>query len=338
MVELLVVIGIIAVLISILLPTIASARRQSKVIQCLSQERELVRACLMFSQDHRSRLPLAGKLYVRSTSLTDVNALPNGLGDSDRSIYTYAPEGAGAGNPWFLIPWNAAISSYFTHTFTYKDVNGVQRRSSVIPTEDWDYVEDAINSPSGPWRNFMCVEADTIDAGATATGGFNPTPAVQVTVLDVYLGPTASSPAYIWSSDTDYAINEGLLGWDDAHTTYRRLKGRFGGFHDPSSLILLTDGQRRQSASGVGVPPDTNYFGFNDPWNVWTPNASATNQLTQAIPLSGALATPATVDSPLNFATKRHRNKINIAFVDGHAETRVINAKDLSNVYLLPRP
>ena len=35
------------------------------------------------------------------------------------------------------------------------------------------------------------------------------------------------------------------------------------------------------------------------------------------------------------FDSKRHQNKINIAFCDGHVETRVINAGDLQSVFLV---
>jgi prepilin-type processing-associated H-X9-DG protein len=305
----------------------------------MSAERELARACLMFANEHGGRLPLAGKLYIKTANTIDPNRIPTALGDSTRSMYVFASAPDVATTPWYLVPWNSAIANYFAKSFSYKDsTTGKAYRSSVIPTDNWNYVEDAINSPSGPWKYFLCIEAQTQALGGTQDGAFNPTPATQATVVDVYDGPTASTPEYIWSSNTDYTFNEGLLGWDDIHTQYRRLKGKYGGFREPSSLILMTDGQRRTMPNGKEIAPDPTYLGFNDAWQVWTPNASATTQTSAAVPLSGALATTATVDSPYNFDYMRHKNKINIAFVDGHVETRIINANDLSNVYLLPRP
>src|SRR5206468_8876098 len=59
LVELLVVIGIIAVLISILLPTLAKVRRQAYTLQCSSNMKQLSMAMLMYIQDNKGRFPAA---------------------------------------------------------------------------------------------------------------------------------------------------------------------------------------------------------------------------------------------------------------------------------------
>ncbi len=57
LVELLVVIGIIAVLISILVPTLAGSREQARRVQCMSNLRQLDTAFLMYAANNRGYLP-----------------------------------------------------------------------------------------------------------------------------------------------------------------------------------------------------------------------------------------------------------------------------------------
>src|SRR5215203_4022128 len=60
LVELLVVIGIIALLISILMPALTKARNQAMAIKCGNQVRQIYLASQMFAQDHQGQLPRAG--------------------------------------------------------------------------------------------------------------------------------------------------------------------------------------------------------------------------------------------------------------------------------------
>ena len=65
LVELLVVIGIIAVLISILLPALGKAREQARTVACASNLRQLMFGFIMFANEHHQTMP--GGWYDRGS-------------------------------------------------------------------------------------------------------------------------------------------------------------------------------------------------------------------------------------------------------------------------------
>src|SRR4051794_7497104 len=65
LVELLVVIGIIALLVSILLPTLSRARESAYRVQCASNERQLVNGMIMYSSENK------GGWYVATGGISD---------------------------------------------------------------------------------------------------------------------------------------------------------------------------------------------------------------------------------------------------------------------------
>src|ERR1700722_4527521 len=59
LVELLVVIGIIALLVAILLPALSTARKQAQQVKCLSNMRQLMIAVQMYVGENNTYLPFA---------------------------------------------------------------------------------------------------------------------------------------------------------------------------------------------------------------------------------------------------------------------------------------
>lgn len=77
LVELLVVIGIIAVLIAILLPVLGSARRQANTTQCLANMRSIGQVMFVYAAENKGSLPYS---YYRDGS---VAAVPLDVGEAD---------------------------------------------------------------------------------------------------------------------------------------------------------------------------------------------------------------------------------------------------------------
>src|SRR5690348_17671107 len=73
LVELLVVIGIIALLVSILLPALNKAREDAKRVRCLSNQRQLVMAWQMYASDNKGKI-------VGSNTPTYTTQGPDGRG------------------------------------------------------------------------------------------------------------------------------------------------------------------------------------------------------------------------------------------------------------------
>ena len=68
LVELLVVIGIIAVLISILLPALNKVREQGKDVTCKSNMRQIFLACRMAASENKDQVPRGAKLWETPTA------------------------------------------------------------------------------------------------------------------------------------------------------------------------------------------------------------------------------------------------------------------------------
>jgi prepilin-type N-terminal cleavage/methylation domain-containing protein len=64
LIELLVVIAIIAILAAILFPVFAKAREKARQTKCLSNQRQIALACMMYAQDNDETLPTSGNVWT----------------------------------------------------------------------------------------------------------------------------------------------------------------------------------------------------------------------------------------------------------------------------------
>jgi prepilin-type N-terminal cleavage/methylation domain-containing protein/prepilin-type processing-associated H-X9-DG protein len=233
LVELLVVIGIIALLISILLPALNRARGQAKQVQCLSNLRQIGMAALMHANDHRQHLPLGGKLWPSVSGGLPQDATPFDVSDPGQKTYSY----------WFdtrtrLCPIPIALAPYLGQT----NINVSSAANAVFSYNQGSAI-----------HVFTCpANIDEMD-GNYQLGHFIETPK--------YMPPASSNLA------SSYAFNEAIFGWADKNapgasmTDHSRCRGNLTRVRHPGDVVMMADATPRS-----GTP----WMVFNDRYNTDT--------------------------------------------------------------------
>jgi prepilin-type N-terminal cleavage/methylation domain-containing protein/prepilin-type processing-associated H-X9-DG protein len=190
LIELLVVIAIIAILAAILFPVFAQAREKARAISCLSNEKQLALAVLMYNQDYDENYPMG-------------NALWDGNG---------AWIGNGGGN------WGAAVTPYIKANGLYacKDdaVGG-----TVDTTQPWWGIQEsyAANGLQWVWQPGGTSEClGLMCSGPSANGGS----AYSVSEASVNLPASVIMFTEVNSSDLKAAGENANFsaGWDNVIT------------------------------------------------------------------------------------------------------------------------
>jgi prepilin-type N-terminal cleavage/methylation domain-containing protein/prepilin-type processing-associated H-X9-DG protein len=253
LVELLVVIGIIALLISVLMPALGKARDQANSIKCMSNMRQIGQAYLMHASEHRNHVPTAGLIHG------PYNATPQGLGDAAKIKFMYYSDG-GAERP---LPMPAALGVYLGQKITASNAAELQAQMD-----------------SGAIRNVFTCPTQQEDS-----------------MLDgVMLADQTGWQCPFFKSS--YIFNEEPLGFNDQGApNYVRGRGNLNRMKGTSDTMMLMDGKVR--------------LGY--PWLVIFALKNNT-VLEDAFVGNGA-------GDRSNFDLERHRGKVNMVFMDGHAET-----------------
>jgi prepilin-type processing-associated H-X9-DG protein/prepilin-type N-terminal cleavage/methylation domain-containing protein len=181
------------------------------------------------------------------------------------------------------------------------DTLGLKGGLEYFTFEDQVAAEDL---PDGYLRLFYCPAH--IDEPKDATHAF---------VL--YLNP------WMWHNlRQSYVVNEAFLGWNDA---LGRRRGNLRTVDRQGEVFLAADGLPASRPGTASQYPHATVI-----------NKAKPGTATGPITLADALAGNARAGDPENFDHVRHRGRMNIAFLDGHAESVPIDSRALSRVLILP--
>jgi prepilin-type processing-associated H-X9-DG protein/prepilin-type N-terminal cleavage/methylation domain-containing protein len=328
LVELLVVIGIIAVLIAMLLPALARARQIAQRTACAAKLQQIMVAANVHRADHKDYYPLAGIL---------TGGQPEELDDPDTQKYDYRNTSPGSG--YIDIPTGvnralAPITVALGSEMGFKRMLNDNYAQAVVDTND----------PAGLARCFLCPSQCSTTQEWYALESSEP-----LDYMLVFSGST-TTPAYTYqhlADPTSYTFNEVVIGFNDS---YGRLRGHASQVRQPAATMFACDGvgdagvsPNRSAEAGTSISHGTLTL-YNN-----FPDAGATLPNSPAITLAD-IYNSKTVGQTLVggtascFDLKRHQGKINIAFCDGHVETKTLpglapapsaSGGDLINVFLL---
>jgi prepilin-type processing-associated H-X9-DG protein/prepilin-type N-terminal cleavage/methylation domain-containing protein len=315
LVELLVVIGIIAILIGMLLPALNKARQQSQLVQCQSNLRQLVTGAILFAQEHRNHLQTCTDTHI---------ALP--FDGQPTFMFSYRDVPPPGTPPFVAWDWASALTPYLgrgvsvgsDQNFVHGDTDRLQSKVFQCPSDFWltdpnpgyGIINNVSNSSvGGPNPQFgyvpvsYGVNADiTMILNSNGVGAFNQSGYVpNVLHGPIIRGYPNNGLPLCCRLDRVYRSSEVLLFADCGTRPYdTSLNASTSGgtpllFND--CLYYTTDGTKAPA------------FGTNLTGTLW--DIADTAGLRERIPVS-----------PYAFGkSDRHINSvINIAFCDGHVE------------------
>jgi len=274
LVELLVVIGIIALLISILLPALGKAREQAKMIQCSSNMRQVMTGFVLYASTNNGWMPAQRVPGSYEWSRTILAALigeaqmpkPAQTINTTKCTYFSCPNDdyprSAAFSAW-------PIRSYATTggKFTLSSTTSPAYKGYNYPYP-WD---TAIANPAWPPQKLSKIPTRLFILGEK----WDQLPS---------LGALATPNQTVVGQSTNYTLEGHVAGWDNTNKVYvpcHKQQGKQGGnygyadghveFHLPDDFFIPSDSQFFTTAKAVWGPSVdyTMADGRGDPRDPW---------------------------------------------------------------------
>ncbi len=321
LVELLVVIGIIAVLLGILLPTLNRAREQANATKCLSNVRQLALATMMFAQDHHGYMPtVSDNTWVQAA-------------DPYKTKFVYRNDASGA----VVFDWASSLVPYlgtkFSDANNFANAPYQQSKAFVCPS---DPAQDG--TPSAGYA----LVANTPNNNPTLDPlGYVPISygvnADIACLLDQTGTGRMGNPTY---NPDQVSVPGGPLGGPANNPTHQPLNCQLFSVYMPAQVLLYADcGVRPGNGSSVilnrndALYYSTDYLSgipAGQPYGTLQSVAQCA-YLGNRLPINYSPAFPGTLPGQ----KARHANgRIDVVFCDGHGES--IQPSDFSRVRVSP--
>jgi prepilin-type N-terminal cleavage/methylation domain-containing protein len=293
LVELLVVIGIIAVLVAILLPVLGSARRQAGTAKCAAQMRDVGNSMVMYAQENKGFLP-----PVRLNTPYVIGAVKFDKGGAEvlgKSVDEHAK-------------WWHFLGKYLTKKVTMAQTPG--QMSDMMSSSFWCSAFAGYSDGSGP-NILNGVNRNFTGIGMNCWPGFTPT-----------YPPAGSDPAL----ENGAVIGGKAFGFFDCLATNVANRGswyKLSQFTKPGERALLADSRQfyleaRRLPPNTPIPGQRLLFAQNDY------SSGVVGQAMHDFYRHGVYPGAANADSKNGyFKTTGGKISYNILFADNHVITAV---------------
>jgi len=295
LVELLVVIGIIALLISILLPSLSRARQQAQEVQCLSNMRQFAVGMQIYVNESRGYMPWKGP--------DGSNTTKNFFGPGNNATWSnYGCKGIDDDQLWF----NAILKRLGSKTYyqmLVEDYNGTTALQDAMPRSIFQC--PATQKP-GSYNDTMSSDGNFYMIYGTSNDGQLGAPVVQMTT------PSASCPGTSqFKFNMSYVYNSKLADGPGGPSSPTAVSNPKLTQMKPSNCVPLMV-EKIVNAGEWAIPSVQQWL--NNPQNSGV-YAAGTD-----FDARGCLKQLAQPKSNWKRFTARHWGGGNIAFCDGHAE------------------